>query len=260
LTLRFTSAEPQPIPRRPLRHDILKILLDRILRGQLPIGQKLNEPQLAEELGVSRTPLREALVQLQHAGLVESRQGKGFLVTPLSAKDVEEVYPIIAELESLAVRSTPRGILLTATPRLKSIAVKMATLADKPLQAQALDDLWHRTLISGCTNQRLRTTLEGLKLIVSRYEYAYMSSQPRVRVSAQQHLSIALALGEQRLDDALEMLRFNWNQSTAEMLSLFDGERATDDSPESTTLNTEPQGGRSRREVLVSGWHQEERS
>jgi len=217
--------DPPSISRWPLRHDVMRILLNRIVRGQLVAGRRINEPQLADELGVSRTPLREALVQLQHAGLVESRLGKGFLVTPLSSQDIREIYPIVAELEILAVRSTPVSDLIAVIPALEELAEAMAEMGEDPADAQRLDSQWHSTLIGGCPNRRLLAMVDNLKLIAVRYEYAFMSDLQRVRASAGQHLTIVAALQSGRLDDAVDLLRRNWNQTTAEMLVMMEGAR-----------------------------------
>src|SRR5215469_11142131 len=94
------------LSRAPMRADLHRTLLDRIVRGELAPGARIKELQISEELGVSRTPLREALLRLEREGFVRSELARGFSVEPLSAREIRESYPIIAALEALAMRSS----------------------------------------------------------------------------------------------------------------------------------------------------------
>ncbi|HEY1176094.1 MAG TPA: GntR family transcriptional regulator, partial [Phytomonospora sp.] len=85
-----------PIERRPLRDQIKREVLGRLRRGDFPAGQNINEGRLAGELGVSRTPLREALIALEIEGLIESQPGKGFRFAPVSPREYQELCPVVA--------------------------------------------------------------------------------------------------------------------------------------------------------------------
>ncbi|HEU4537786.1 MAG TPA: GntR family transcriptional regulator, partial [Polyangiaceae bacterium] len=93
-----------PLPRSRLRDEVVRELATRIASGSLAEAERLKEVELAAELGVSRTPLREALLVLEREGLVESEVNRGFRVTALSEGRVRELYPILGALEALAVR------------------------------------------------------------------------------------------------------------------------------------------------------------
>jgi DNA-binding GntR family transcriptional regulator len=84
-------------------HDRVR---DAILRGEFEPGRELSQVQIAKELGVSRTPLREALRMLQREGLVESRPNKRVRVAGFSVRDMEELYTVRITLEALAIRLT----------------------------------------------------------------------------------------------------------------------------------------------------------
>src|SRR6516165_11700079 len=94
-----------PITKRPLREDVHAALRIRIVEGQLLPGSRLQDVQLAGELGVSRTPIREALLRLAGEGLVENDPNRGFFVAPLRREEIREIYPIVWALN--AWRSTP---------------------------------------------------------------------------------------------------------------------------------------------------------
>lgn len=162
------------ISRRLLRHEIRRELLDALLSGRLAGGEQVTEAGLASELGVSRTPLREALFGLEQDGFFESRNGKGLTVRPLTADEVREVYPILAALEDLAVRAS---VALTG-----SVARKCQLLLEELVRAAArgdgtdaleLESRWSELLLSGCTNEQLLGEIERLRDRALRYELAY---------------------------------------------------------------------------------------
>jgi DNA-binding GntR family transcriptional regulator len=201
------------ITRKFLRDDIHREILQRLLGGTLAAGMRIDETKLAEELGISRTPLREALVQLELEGFLESRLGRGFWVTLLTRKDVCETYPMVAALEALAIKSTDIDSFRTKEAELERLAEAMTVATSDPRRAQELDHQWHSLLLSSCQNERLIETIDHLKQILLRYEYAYMSDAESVRVSAEQHHSIALALMAGNMDEATRLLEINWLHS-----------------------------------------------
>ena len=95
------------IERKNLRSQVRDELLTRMRAGDVQPGEGINEVQLAAELGVSRTPLREALIALESEGQIESQNGKGFRFVSLSKSEFEELAPILATLEALALRLSP---------------------------------------------------------------------------------------------------------------------------------------------------------
>lgn len=213
-----------PIARRALRHDVRREILAMIFDGRLPAGERINERDLGARLEVSRTPIREALLGLESEGFVQSRPARGFAPVPLSARDVTEVYPMVATLEILAVRSTPPERLRAHLPELERLADRMAAAPDAR-RAQALDDRWHARLVKECGNQRLLRTLSSLKRVVRRYELAWMADNAHVETSTEQHHAIVGALGDDDVDRAAELLDLNWRYTMAEMLAWL-GDRA----------------------------------
>jgi DNA-binding GntR family transcriptional regulator len=211
-----------PIARRALRHDVRREILAMVFDGRLPAGRRINERDLGAELEVSRTPIREALLGLEGEGFVESRPARGFAPVPLSARDVNEVYPMVAALEILAVRSVPPERLRAHLPELERLADEIAA-AGNARRAQALDDRWHARLVKECGNERLLRTLASLKRVVRRYELAWMADNAHVETSTEQHHAIVRALLADDVDRAAELLDLNWRYTMAEMLAWLGG-------------------------------------
>jgi len=152
-----------PFDRRPLRDLIVTDILERLEAGQLPVGTRVDERVLANELQVSRTPVREALSLLAYEGILETRVGKGFWVAPLTAKDIAETYPIILALESYAVTQIRPDVMKQLAAELRAAADAMEQVADSPAEAQQADNDWHRRLVGQAENQRLNLLLTRIK-------------------------------------------------------------------------------------------------
>jgi DNA-binding GntR family transcriptional regulator len=207
--MQVNGQKSQKIKRDSLRIRARVLIRDRLLEGRLPADRRINESDLAARIGVSRTPLREALLGLEKEGLLVSAAGRGFFVPPLSADEVREIYPVLWTLESLALqlRGIPAGPELSD---LRRINARLEARLTKPRQALTLDTDWHRALLRPCRNRRLLLMIRDLKRAAYRYEYAFMQHSNRVIVSVEQHRQIMNALERGDMNEAVEMLKENW--------------------------------------------------
>jgi DNA-binding GntR family transcriptional regulator len=148
----------------------------RVLSGATPVGTRLRQEALADEFGVSRTPVREALRQLQASGLVELLPNRGAVVRGPSAREIREAYEVRAELEGLAAELAAERISdrdlrrLQEAQRLFQDAVEtlIARRArrrepwkDESLWVQA-NDLFHQAILDASANARLADTIADL--------------------------------------------------------------------------------------------------
>lgn len=195
-------------PVRRLRQQLLPALRKSILLGRLKPGGKIIESRLAAALGVSRTPLREALLHLEREGLVRSDLRRGFTVEPLSGREVRETYPLLAALECFAVRTSAEFLppLLPALERMNA----QFRRARSPQQALELDTRWHDTLVSPSRNSRLAALVASLRLAIRRYEVIYMSDAGMLPASAAQHDDILAALRRGAMAEALKAIERNY--------------------------------------------------
>jgi DNA-binding GntR family transcriptional regulator len=212
---------PSPISKKPLRDDVHSLLRDRIVQGRFLPGSRLPDVQLAAELGVSRTPVREALLRLVREGLVENDLHRGFFVAALNRQEVLETYPLVWALECLALQScappTPAQI-----QALRQINAEMAAVTADAPRCQELDLRWHQTLVEPCGNQRLKELLAGLKQVVRRYECVYMQDPALVRRSVHDHTEILEALVKKRPKLASRLLERNWRAGMESVLRRLD--------------------------------------
>ena len=202
------------------RTRVAELIGDKIIRQQLPAGRSIGEVALATELGVSRTPVREALLGLESGGLVQAQRGRGFIVQPLSASEARQIYPIIATLERLAVEiSEPAPPALVA--RLRRLNSELAA-AETPAERMKVDAAWHRAIVSGCRNPRLISLIEGEKRTALRYEYAYLKNAILRDRSIAEHERI-VALCEQDKASAAQAMESHWLRGMDEVLRMMEG-------------------------------------
>jgi len=206
------------IKRLPLSTQVRSELLERMRTGKVRPGDSINEIQLAEELGVSRTPLREALVSLESEGQIASESGKGFHYRKLSAKEFRELTPIVAQLECLALELSAVADLKRLSKQLIKSA-KGFKLEDAEYQLIATkDDEWHELMLSACPNTTLLTQISKIRLSLHRYESLLVTEKVVVHRVATEHLKIAEYLQEGDIGAAQQALRDNWSNSVDRIL------------------------------------------
>lgn len=200
-----------PIPRpEPLRASVYRRMVRLMTEGELEPGQTITEAGLSKTLGVSRTPVREALLQLEAEGVLQSTPARGFTVRELSTQEAAELYPILSTLEALAVRTTPDPI---DVKRLNEIDAQLAA-ADDPVERWKLDTAFHETMIAACPNQSLRALITRLRVTMSRYEIEYMRKLGEWQHTyGTRHTPIIDALATGDIDRADEAIWQNWAQS-----------------------------------------------
>jgi DNA-binding GntR family transcriptional regulator len=182
-------------------------LRNRIVDGRLPAGERINEVHLALELGVSRTPLREALARLANEGALRSVPRIGYYVEPLTLEEFEQVYSIRPLLD-------PEALRLAGLPSSDRMA-RLRELNDQMERARAtdtiigLDDDWHLELIAACPNKVLVDLIRQFMRRTRRYEIALLRERKNAALAGASHSSIMSALRRRDLAGACSALRTN---------------------------------------------------
>lgn len=201
--------------KTPLRRDLLDEITTRVLDGRLAADARVNEVHLARELGVSRTPLREALIGLADRGLLVSAPGRGFLVPPFDLEEARRLYPLVAELEAMALRWTSPLDLAGLPDALDVVADEMAGVLAEGGELSPVDDRWHAVLLSRCPNPHLLRLIDQTKPLLKRYESCFFGGAGRAAESIDEHRRIAAALREGKLPEATTVLIRNWVKALA---------------------------------------------
>jgi DNA-binding GntR family transcriptional regulator len=207
-----------PISRTPLGEQVYLQILQRIQRGSVPAGSKILDAAIAAELGVSRTPVREALLRLSREGLLSADAGRGFRLAPLDRAELREIGSILATLEPLALdQSEEPGP--ARIERLAEIVRRLEQTRGDIAGCVDLDDEFHRVLLQDCPNRRLLGLVETLRRGLRRYLHHYLEQGGRVSLSSFQHSRIADALRKGDRPAARQLLERKWRRGIDEIES-----------------------------------------
>lgn len=171
---------------------------DALCKGKIAAGDILSESQLAEELDMSRTPVREALRILASEGWVEIRRGIGAYVKAPSSKDMEDLYEVRCLLETLAIKTSVFNI---SNQEINSLETRFrACLNSSPPDPRQFSDLdWelHELIVERCQNNYLKTILRNNYSSMKQYQLLSFEALNDIKESTLQHLNI-LSLMRQR--------------------------------------------------------------
>jgi len=193
----------------PIRELVYRHLRDRILLGSYLYGERLIESEIATALGVSRTPVREAMRMLELEGLVRYLNRRGVMVTNIAADDMDEIYALREVLEGLSAR-------LCAQLRTEEEAARLVELQSEMEQAYTKGDAaeftalhleFNMCLYHTSGNRRLTDILSRFNEYISKSQLISLSRQGRGNEINQEHKEMVNAIVEQNADLAEQLTR-----------------------------------------------------
>lgn len=172
-----------------LRERIVDYLKESIIKGRLKPGERISETELAEGFGISRTPIREALRQLESEGFLTVTPRKGATVSPITDKDVKEFYAIKSLLEGYAARIACERITDKDIRKMEILNAKMKQSAEKDDVRSffRFDNQFHDVFLSACDNDKLRNLVHSLVEQFERFRITALSVPGRMKASVIQH-------------------------------------------------------------------------
>jgi DNA-binding GntR family transcriptional regulator len=200
-----------PLPRQTLREQVYAMLLDAIVSGALPPDSRLRDGDLAAELHVSRTPVREALQRLEDEGLVQTVPGSQTRVTPLRESDAREAVPVVAALHGLAARHAVALVTEDDLALLREVNGAFAAAleqGDTPA-ALAADDAFHALFVKRAGTGELERSLQRLLPRVRRLELARFRASAG-RESVVQHDDIIAMAASREPRRTADLVEENW--------------------------------------------------
>jgi DNA-binding GntR family transcriptional regulator len=216
----------RPISRSSMREEVYRTLLMWIMEGELRPGEKLLDKELAEKMGVSRTPVREALRRLEDKNLVESSANRWTRVTDISVEEPAMIYPIIWTLEELAIAEACGKMCETDFQRMEAAndQLESALVNGDPVGASRADAQFHDVYIECTDNPFLIGILQDLKIRYRRVEVTYFEGSSLATDSVDEHRQILASLRSGDIVRTQSMIRSNW-QSSLGRLKLLAGDR-----------------------------------
>ncbi len=193
----------------PLRDVVFNTLREAILRGDLVPGERLMELQLAAKLGVSRTPIREAIRMLEQEGLAITIPRKGAIVAGMTEKDMQDVLEIREALEELSVQVACDKITDEEVAKLRENMENFETsLKSGDLKRMAEADVeFHDVIYQATDNPKLINMLNNLREQMYRYRVEYLKNPSNHEQLLREHEAIYRGIMEKDKDAVTEMIR-----------------------------------------------------
>ncbi|HEY2492582.1 MAG TPA: GntR family transcriptional regulator [Paenibacillus sp.] len=174
-----------------------------IIDGTLQPKEQLIDADLAEALGVSRTPIREALLLLEAQGLVEVHPGKATRVKDIEKNDILNMYPVLASLHALAAEITTSLILPEQIEQLKALNAQFAESIENKdtYQAMEFDEQFHNLIVEISDNMYIASFSSSIQIHIRRFKYVFLKQhETNTHNSVQEHAEIIDAM--EKHDDA----------------------------------------------------------
>jgi len=203
---------PVPVLARPLRDGVYRLLCDAIINGTFGPGEQLRDVELAGWLGVSRTPVREALLRLEQSGLVVAQAGRSTSVTTLDVQAVRDARDVVAAMHELAVREAVGALRQEDVAAMRSANRRFREALDAGDADAALraDDELHGVPVDVAGNRALSAVLEQFTPLVRRAERLRFSSAGG-RGSVERHEELIRLCEHRDVDGAAAVAFDTWH-------------------------------------------------
>lgn len=174
---------------RPLREIVYEELKMQILKGQIVPGTRMMEVEMAEEMGVSRTPIREAIRKLEKEGLVTIEPRKGAYASQISTKDMVDILEVRQNMEGLAAFYAAMRMNDEQKRKLAEIseAYNKAVIENNTPDMIKYDTAFHHLVVEGSGNKMLVNMVEQLQELVLRFRYIYYDDFKRAEKMPREH-------------------------------------------------------------------------
>ena len=214
----------EPVQRSSAREQVYSTLRGWIVRGVLEPGERLRDGSIAESLGVSRTPVREALRRLEDEGLVESSASRWTKVSGLDLAEAIRLYPIVWSLEPLALRFAGTRLETAEIERMEAANDRLRRAVDESdrVAASEADMDFHKVFTDASDNAELIRMLGELKTKLFRLEVVYFGGQELAEQSIAEHERVLEALRDGDYASAAGNVESNWKQSLKRLLDQED--------------------------------------
>lgn len=206
--------EPRLVPiqldnYKPLRELVFESLREAIILGRLKPGERLMEVQLAEEMGVSRTPVREAIRKLELDGFVVMVPRKGAYVAGITIKDIVDVFEVRAALEGMAAGLAAERITDEELDQLERALVQIGEFqtGDNINAVVQGDTEFHSLIYQGSRNQCLVQIITHLQEQIQRFRMTSLSQPGRSKYALDEHKKIVEAISDRNVELAQSLAR-----------------------------------------------------
>ena len=216
---------------QPLRNVVFQTLRTAILKGELKPGERLMELQLAAKLGVSRTPIREAIRMLEQEGLAKTVPRKGAHVAKMTEKEMEDVLQVRQALEELAARTSCERFTRAQLQELQQAqhTFEQSTARGNVKEIAQADVEFHDVIYRGADNPRLTMMLNNLREQMYRYRVEYLKDSSCYPQLVREHQEMVQAFSARDREAVITILRQHLKNQTEVVKQMIREQNESDD-------------------------------
>ncbi|QQK08400.1 GntR family transcriptional regulator [Miniphocaeibacter halophilus] len=212
------------VPKKSTKDIVYSEMLDLIVKGTLKPGEKLNEAELTDYFGVSRTPIREAIQLLKEVKLVQIIPGQSTIVETINLKDMDNCYLVLTNLQVFAIEQAFPNITEEDIEYL-NILLDNFNIASRKNSLQdvvKLDNDFHDYLVNLSNNSYLIDIINMLQLHVTRLKYLYFDDEDMRKFSINEHKKILEFISEKNIEKTKDIMYNHWERVRKSSLKIAD--------------------------------------
>ncbi len=208
---------------KPLRDVVVESIRQAIISGQFPPGMRLMELQLAEEMGVSRTPVREAIRKMELEGLAVMIPRRGAYVADISIKDINEVYEVRTALDVLSAGLAAERIEKSEIQEMRVLLAEEAALVEAKDYPKIIDNdtAFHDVIYRASGNTRCMNIISNLREQITAIRGRSMPYPGRVEIMLKEHQAIFDAIAAGKVEKAQEAVRTHMENAEQTLLKVI---------------------------------------
>ena len=203
------------LKQRALYLDVAELLRQRIYNRELAPGSWIDELRIAEDLGISRTPLREALKVLASEGLVTMKVRRGAYVTEVSQTDLAQVYHLLALLEADAAGAVAAKATASEKAELAALHQRLTENQDEPREFFAVNEAFHMRLLELADNRWRIQVVNDLRKVMKVNRQSSLFKSGRIQASIDEHAAILAAIQNNQAAEAQAAMQKHFENGLA---------------------------------------------
>ena len=216
---------------KPLRELVCEHIREAIINGTFAPGERLMEIQMADEMGVSRTPVREAIRKLEMEGFVVMIPRRGTYVSNMSIKDINDVYEIRISLDTLAAGLAAERISDEELEELQRLLVKVGNAIEENDMAKVVeaDIEFHDVLYKASRNERLRNIINNLREQITVIRGVSMRYPGRLKDTQEEHRRLVESIAARDVEKSQEIARIHLENAERTLMTAMSERKDGDD-------------------------------
>ena len=210
--------------KKSLTNLIFEKIRDDVLNDRYKLGDKLIEAKLANELKVSRTPVREALKQLELDGLVESIPNRGVVVKGLTKQDIYDIYSVRVSIESIAAELAVERMTDDDIKDMEDIVdlMEFFTIKNDPAKIFDLNTQFHEKIYMGTKSRYLEHILRDFQIFIKSTRLESLKTEGRLEVALKEHRMILEAFKTRNKEDAKKYITLHVQSAQKNVNKMFE--------------------------------------